>query len=112
MSVEETYLQISESRLRKWLEAEKKSESEINKTVADITAKKEKIRKGAAKLLRKIRAKYANAGNKELFDLTLRYAAKYGLTSKAEQNVLLKLLAKEMAGSMVYSNIFFFKTTN
>jgi len=98
MSVEETYLQISESRLRKWLEAEKKSESEINKTVADITAKKEKIRKGAAKLLRKIRAKYANAGNKELFDLTLRYAAKYGLTSKAEQNVLLKLLAKEMAG--------------
>jgi hypothetical protein len=97
-SDEEVMLTIPENQLRRFLVAEKKSESEIERMVSELREKREKIDKTANKLFAKVQAKYPNKSESELLELSMRYANKHGLTSKAQQNALWRVLVKKLKG--------------
>ncbi len=97
-SDEEVMLTIPEHQLRKFLLSEKKSESEIERVMSTLKEQRHKIEKSAQKLYSKVITKYPNKSDSELFELVLRYATKYGLTSKAQQNAVFRVLIKKLKG--------------
>lgn len=97
-SDEEVMLTLPENQLRRFLVAEKKSDSEIDRMMNELKEKREKIEKSSNKLYSKVLAKYPNKSESELLELTLRYANKHGLTSKAQQNALWRTFIKKLKG--------------